>query len=203
MSLLTDARQLANYITLLDDFSIDTTRVVGYQHMGAMLADAVLQAGLNYRTVVQPRVRRILMAYPEARTVSGLCSLISSHGASAILDWRNWEKPRRFEELTTYLHKARVDTEDDLKGWLLLPKNCYDIQSIKGIGPKTVDYLKNLTGFSTIAVDRHVRRFVTLAGIRRNEYEEIRKVVSYAADLLSVSRCNLDHAIWSYLSGSE
>ena len=42
----------------------------GYCHMGATLTDTVLQAGLNYRSVVLPRVSRILDLYPNAKTTT-------------------------------------------------------------------------------------------------------------------------------------
>lgn len=201
MSLLVDARKLADYIGLLDDFHIDTAPISGYGHMGALLADAVLQAGVNYRTVVQPRVQRILSVYPDAHTISELHFLIRCHGAGTILKWKHHEKPKRYEELTACLLASSVETEDNLREWLLLPASCSSLRSIKGIGPKTVDYIKNLAGHSTVAVDRHIFRFAARAGITRNEYQEIRTVVGYAADLINVPRCSLDRAIWSYLSG--
>jgi hypothetical protein len=201
MSLLVDARKLADYIGLLDDFYIDTAPISGYGHMGALLADAVLQAGLNYRTVVQPRIQRILRDYSDAHTITGLHFLITCYGAGTILNWKHHEKPKRYEELTACLLAASVDTEENLRDWLLLPASCNSLRSIKGIGPKTVDYIKNLAGLSTVAVDRHIFHFAACAGIMRNEYQDIRTVVSYAADLINVPRCSLDRAIWSYLSG--
>ena len=36
--------------------------------MGATLADAVLQRGIDYKAIVEPRVRNLKAAYPEAIT---------------------------------------------------------------------------------------------------------------------------------------
>ena len=37
-----------------------------WNHMGATLADAVLQRGIDYKAVVEPRVKNLKAAYPEA-----------------------------------------------------------------------------------------------------------------------------------------
>jgi len=44
-------------------------------HLGAVLADSILQAGLNYTTVVRPRVLAILQVYPSS------CLLYTSDAA--------------------------------------------------------------------------------------------------------------------------
>jgi hypothetical protein len=46
--------------------------------------------------------------------------------------------------------------------------------SIKGIGPKTVDYFKILVGVSTAAIDRHLLNFLKLAGLTPAGYRETR-----------------------------
>jgi hypothetical protein len=53
---LDNALQLINFISSLPDFSIEVNYSFGYKHMGAVVSDAILQSGLNYRTVVQPRI---------------------------------------------------------------------------------------------------------------------------------------------------
>jgi endonuclease III len=72
---------------------------------------------------------------------------------------------------------------------------------IRGIGLKTGDYMKNLSGIPTVAVDRHIRKFVKEAGVSVKRYEEVRQIVEYAADLLSIERNRLDRAICLYNSG--
>ena len=71
---------------------------------------------------------------------------------------------------------------------------------MKGIGPKTVDYLACLVGADCIAVDRHIRGFAEAAGLENNGYEYLRQVFSFAADLLDVSRREFDARIWHYQS---
>src|ERR1051325_10185241 len=200
MDILADARRLADFIASLDGFMISPRKVQAYGHMGATITDSILQAGVNYRTVVEPRVRRVLQTYPEAKTSGAFLSVIERHGAGGVLNWRHPEKPRRVHELTSFFVAMNVETEEALRNWLLAAGRCEELLKLKGIGPKTVDYSKIFVGISAVAVDRHVRRFIQSAGVRRTAYDEIQMVVAFAADLLKVPRCSLDHAIWSYSS---
>ena len=203
MDFLSLGQQLADYMLALDGFRVAPEPTGTYEHMGAVVTDAILQAGLNYRTVVTPRVNRVLREYPDARTTSRFLTVLDQNGASIVLNWRHPEKPRRLYALTIFLAASGVETEGDLQAWLLIPENCDALLEIKGIGLKTVDYLKNLVNVPTVAVDRHIRRFIERAGIQCNQYDEIRSIVVCAADLLEVPCSNLDHAIWSYSTNSR
>jgi hypothetical protein len=200
MDILADARQLADYIISLRDFTISPYQMQSYGHMGATVTDSILQAGVNYRTVVEPRVKQVMQRYPEAKTSRGFLTVIERYGADCVLNWKHPEKPRRVYELTAFFVAINLETEQCLKSWLLHPNNCEKLLMLKGIGPKTIDYMKRFVGISTIAVDRHVRRFLNSAGVQRATYHEIQVVVAFAADLLRISRSSLDHAIWSYSS---
>ena len=63
-----EAKQLVEYINSLEDFEL--LKALTYEHMGALLTDAVLQAGINFNTVVRPKVKRLLDTYPESDTTS-------------------------------------------------------------------------------------------------------------------------------------
>src|SRR3954469_13534555 len=56
-----------------------------YDHMGAKLADAVLQSGVRYEAFVRPRVDRIASDYPLARTTSGFLELLRAEGPERVL----------------------------------------------------------------------------------------------------------------------
>jgi len=200
MNITYSAHILANYISSLDDFNIPHNHVYRYNHMGAVLTDTVLQAGLNYRTVVEPRVICVIKNYPEANITSSFLSSLYRDGANKILNWHHPEKPRRLLELTEFFCETSNETEDDLQKWLIEPINCDLLLRIRGIGPKTVDYLKNLVSLSSVAVDRHIRKFVKNAGVSSTSYEEIRFTVVQAANVLNLSPSILDHAIWIYMS---
>jgi endonuclease III len=75
-----------------------------------------------------------------------------------------------------------------------------DIRQVRGVGPKTVDYMACLVGVDCIAVDRHIRGFAELAGLEDDSYDYLREVFGFAADLLSISRREFDASIWRYQS---
>jgi hypothetical protein len=198
-----NARVLARFITKLGGFPYERRNVACYAHMGATICDAILQAGLNYRTVVAPRVRAILRRWPSANTTSSFRRLLQRYEIARVIDWRDVEKPRRIVELTEFCYEQSLETETCLQIWLVDDNNAHSLLNVRGVGPKTVDYLKTLVGLPAVAVDRHLRAFVSWAGLDLGDYEEISTVVGLTADLLGVHRGSLDHAIWSYVSNSR
>lgn len=169
-------------------------------HVGAILADAALQAGLNYRAVVKIRVDRIVHEFPEAATLSGMFHAISSIGVAEFLRWNHHTKVSRFVCLAELLRSENVDDFHQLRAWLQNPTCREKLRMIHGVGPKTVDYLCGLVGLDFIAVDRHIRTFASDAGVTEEDYDFLRTVISYAADLLGVSRRQFDASIWTYVS---
>ncbi len=192
--------QLVNYIKSLDDFEIFTPEGPVYDHMGAILTDAVLQAGMNYKNVVYPRVMKVIEDYPDAITTSSFVEILNSIGTKTVINWKAGNKPLMLDSITRHLLVLKVETVDELRAYLLQPETAEALQEIKGIGPKTVDYLKMLVGIPAIAVDRHIYRFVKKAGIICNGYAETQKVVEAAAMELGLSLSSLDHSIWQYMS---
>ena len=169
-------------------------------HVGAILADAALQAGLNYRTVVKIRIDRIVQDFPEAATLSGMFKAIASIGVVEFLRWHHYTKVSRFVCLAELLRNQSIDDFHELRTWLQNPACREKLRAIHGVGPKTVDYLCGLVGLDFIAVDRHIRAFASDAGVKAGDYEFLQIVVSYAADLLGVSRRHFDASIWTYVS---
>jgi hypothetical protein len=192
------AQRLAAYVQSLGikcDLEVRT-----YGHIGATLADAVLQAGLNYSTVVAPRIKRILSCFPEAKRTTGTLQLVNCIGVHEFLTWSNPAKPDRFMRLLRLFKDEEIETEEDVRAWLVHDDNCSTVAGLHGIGPKTIDYLQILVGQDGVAVDRHVRKFVTAAGITLGSYDDIRVVVCDAAKILTVASSSLDAAIWGYMS---
>jgi endonuclease III len=93
-----------------------------------------------------------------------------------------------------------LETESDLSKWLCSPGASGELLAIKGIGPKTLDYLKILVGLPTIAVDRHVRSLCQSLGFEFKEYSEFKSVLCIAAEILAIAPQVLDGIIWEYLS---
>lgn len=197
------ARKLVRFIEGLDDFEV--YRVAGpvCSHMGAILTDVVLQPGMNYQTVVAPRVQRILKEYEASPTVSEFARIVRKHGAASVLRWRHHEKPARLEALTTFLAHSGLETQAEIRGWLLQRPNRTRLMTVRGMGRKSIDYMCGLVGCDTVAVDRHIINFLSDAGIRTKDYEFVWETVSYAADLLGIERRSLDHSIWRRMSGQR
>ncbi|WP_423369467.1 hypothetical protein [Burkholderia sp. LMG 32019] len=166
------------------------------EHLGAVLADSVLQAGLNYTTVVRPRVLSILRAHPNRLTITSLVALIQDGQTGALLNWRHHEKVTRFEALVIFLKEWGIEDVKDLRAGLASEEFCDAIQTVNGIGPKTVDYMACLVGIDSIAVDRHVRKFAKTVGVQNDDYHFLRKSFCCAADLLSLSRREFDAWLW-------
>ena len=171
-----------------------------YHHMGAVLADSVLQAGLNYAKVVKPRIASILRTFPHATNINILIEVIEQEGSPKFLQWEHREKVSRFDNLIAYMAEAEIQSTCDLGNALRDESFRADIRRVRGIGPKTVDYMACLVGVDCIAVDRHIRGFAEVAGLEDDSYDYLREVFSFAADLLAISRREFDASIWRYQS---
>jgi hypothetical protein len=176
-----------------------------YDHMGATITDAVLQAGLRYETVVWPRVQHV-MTIPEAATTSGFLAVLRERGGEEVVRWTDPVKLGRMEAVAELFAAASVETEADLHFWLCedddeCGANVAKLAAVHGIGPKTIDYFKILCGEQdTAAIDMHLTRFLEQAGVRVTSYEQARAVIGAAAAELDVSAARLDHSIWTYMS---
>ena len=196
VQMLVAARLVANYAKALGaDIERHEIRPA-YDHMGALLADSILQAGLNYNSVVRPRIVSILARYPDQSRTSLLLDLVRCGKTATFLNWTHTEKVSRFDTLVIFLNNASVEHVDDLKHNLLDRDFVISLRDIRGIGPKTIDYMGCLVGIDSIAVDRHVRTFAKRVGVMEEDYDFLKSVFCYAADLLSVSRREFDAWVW-------
>ena len=210
---LLQTQVLANYVDRLihqRKFRIVDTIDGNYNHMGAIVADAVLQANLRYETHVRPRIHRILKNYPEARTTSAVLAMLETVPARAFLDWNEKSPARRanrFMKILALFKGEAIETEDDLNRRLSDSQSGEFIEKLRqidGIGPKTVDYFKILVGISTSAIDRHLLTFISDAGIsvskQPDEYVNASRLINATADLLQIDRAIFDHSIWRHMS---
>ena len=196
-----NALRLKEYIDSIDNFRFIEPEVCPYRdHIGALFTDAILQAGVNYRSVVRPRVERVLLNFPEAKTVSSFSQVLDLYGVNDVLSWNNAAKIQRMGDLVSFCKFHSIETTSDLVRFLNGDFGEEQLKTINGIGNKTCDYLKRLLGFDTVAVDRHIRDFLVDADIMVNDYFEIKEVVEFTADIMDVNRRALDYSIWSYMS---
>jgi hypothetical protein len=205
MEILRQARILADYVAghwPLPTHMLHTVRPVS-DNIGAVLVDTVFQAGLNYRSVVLPRVRAIEARFPDLRTLVQLERSLDSLEFMNVLRWNHPEKPRRLRRVVRFLRGQCLNTLEDIRCWIRRPSSCAAILKVKGVGPKTVDYLKKLLGIQVVAVDRHAFRLLRSLGINTRTYFEAKRVMEFAADLLNISRWAFDKLIWETLSVSR
>jgi hypothetical protein len=196
-----NALRLKEYICGIEGFRFIDPEVCPYKdHIGALFTDSILQAGVNYRSVVRPRVEIVLKRFPRANTVSSFSEVLNHYGIKEVLLWNNDEKIHRMEDLISFCTIHAIETARDLTLFLNDDSGIEKFKEIKGIGNKTCDYLKRLLGFDIVAVDRHVRNFLEAADILYENYYDIKEVVEYAADIMEKSRRTLDYSIWTYMS---
>lgn len=193
------ANKLVEFIRGLSDFSIVTEIDGNYQRLGATIADVVLQANMPYETHVRPRIKQIRRMFPAAATMSGLKKVLTERTTSGFLDWRGKDRVTRFDDIVSLFSSESIETEDHLKQWLMNERNLMKLAMIKGIGPKTLDYFKILTGIQTCAIDRRLLDFLKQAGIDAPSYDEAKEIINLAADIMSVQRAYFDHSIWEYI----
>lgn len=197
---LKQARRVADHAGRLGAHDRPDAKRIVSGHIGAVLADAVLQAGVSYRNVVQARVERIEACFPEAATLAGVMALVDGDAVEDFLRWSHRTKIDRFTSLTRLLAAEGVETTDELRAWLCRNDARARLLALPGIGPKTCDYLCFLVGIDCVAIDRHVKAFASEAGVPIEDYDGLKSVVSYAADLLGIARSDFDAWIWHTVS---
>ena len=88
-------KSVQNVINLIDKIPhnyAEITQRTPYYNMAATLTDAVLQAGMNYKSVVYPRVYNILNKYSEYRTTCDFIILFQTIPIEEIIQWKNKRK---------------------------------------------------------------------------------------------------------------
>lgn len=195
-----NAEKLVKYVNTIPDFIIYEKIDGNYNHIGATVADAILQANNNYTSNVKPRIKRILDTYPKAKTTSSLFFLLEKINTVEFLNWNGEDRAKRFLNVLSLLSLEKINTEIELKNWLSDDNNLPKLRAIKGIGPKTIDYFKILVGISTSAIDRHLLNFLKMAGLTPSNYYEAQIIINSAADILSVKHSYFDHSIWQFMS---
>src|SRR6266852_7335495 len=112
---LSFARRVADHANRLGVHRLPVTPRAASDHLGAVLADAILQPGVNYQTVVRMRITRIESQFPETATLSGLIALIEREGAGDFLLWKHPTKVTRFVSLAKFLAMQDIETTVELR----------------------------------------------------------------------------------------
>src|SRR5438128_12600573 len=90
------AEKLAQYVRSLPDFKFYDSIGGNYNHIGATVADAILQARNDYEKKVKPRIERILAQHPDARSTSSVRHFLKSIPATEFLNWNEKNHSERF-----------------------------------------------------------------------------------------------------------
>ncbi|TCJ95722.1 hypothetical protein [Nocardia alba] len=180
-----------------------------WDHLGGVIVDASLQPRTKYKAVVLPRVRKVISEWPDAVVLSGFRRRLESDDLAEFLGWRRTSRKLAvITGLTAALHAFEIETVHELAA-------CYDsgdreqqmrhaLRQVKGVGPKTVDYIAILTGSTGhVAVDMHVAGFVRDAGVHCRDYRVINALITQASVELGCSAGALDAAIWNYMSDPD
>jgi len=187
------ARKLAEYLRGLPDFLI--VRCKDRDHMGAIIVDAMLQAGANFDGV-RERVNEMLK-YPNARTTSGFLQLLAEIPVHSLLNWEG-QKPRWVLRMACFFKKESIETRSNLREWLEASGDAYKLFLLPGVKDKTFDYLKKLAGIPNTAMDRHWHVCFEHAGIPFESYSQAKEIADLAADEMGVDRSALDSSVWRY-----
>jgi len=137
--------------------------------------------------------------FPDAKTLSGLKKILMERTVNDFLDWQGMDRANRFQNIVDLFGSEAIETEDNLRDWLMDDKNLLKLRKIHGIGPKTIDYFKILTGIQTCAIDRRLFDFLERAGIEITSYDEAKEIINLAADKMGIQRASFDHSIWKYI----
>lgn len=177
-----------------------TTCCARYDHIGALFADTALQAGVNYANVVKPRVDALLAHYPKAMTISKITSVLDEISSRELLNWTHHEKPRRFIELLRVSSEGGVETVSDLSEWITLETSRARLRRIKGIGPKSVDYIRMLVGQPVVPMDRHLFKIVAMAGVGTSDYSSAQTAFVEGAIRAGLSVSFAERSVWRLMS---
>lgn len=197
----TNVDKIRDFIKKHNDFEIVAMNIEYIDHVGAIITDAIFQAGLDYDKVVLPRVRNIFSNYPKYDTVSLFLELIKSKSPEYIFQNKNKSKSKTAIELLELFKLNNLETTDQIKTWIKKDENIQSLKAIKGIGLKTIDYLMLLLhAKQTVAIDRHLIHFLELVGIEVNGYDDAKRIIIDAAKCLNINESDFDYSIWRYMS---
>lgn len=200
---MNDAEKLIKYFDENNiDFIYQNVSPI-YNHVGAIIVDSVLQAGLNYRTVVYPRVHKVIEKYATFSDVHGFIELINIFGLNRLINFNNKRKNLLIIEILNLMDDEGVVSFSDFQEWLTKEVNLIKLRELKGIGNKTIDYMKKLSGIDSIPMDRHLLNFLSKANINDLDYYKSQNIYTSAAKRLGVNLVTIDATVWNFMANRK
>lgn len=199
---MTVEKDAAQLLAHLDSIGVSGSEQVsrGWGHMGAALVEAALQRQRDYKSVVQPAARAVKEAWPDAETTSGLRKRLREHDLGEVIKYRSPSRTLQVGQMAAVLELHQVETIDDFRATLSDPQRGpvlrKDLDRVKYVGSKTLDYLEILVGISAVAIDRRLTRITRAAGIERTDYGHLAAVIRAAAADRGWRPGDLDAALW-------
>lgn len=168
-----------------------------FKHLGVLLADVSLQAGLSYESVVVPRLKRILRDYPDSGCLDTLRTTLEAVGAEDYLNMRNRRKAGVLNALVVLLSARNIRCVGDLASSYNDSTFHDELSAIPGIGPKSKDYLFLLAGCATAPIDRHMLRVLSSADVCTKDYAYASRLLREAMLLLHEDPRRFEYEVWS------
>ena len=182
------------------DLAKDAT--VRLSHMGRLIADSVLQRRQKYTATVQPRVERFERERPEAATTAGFLEFARDGDLSQALNWRGTGRLALMTEIAQALDDLGIESVEGLRDAfasdVTSDATSARLRGIKGVGRKTVNYLKILAGLDFCAIDTRIKNFAAGAGIEDLCASHLEDVIADAAAARNTTVRSIDAAVWAY-----
>jgi hypothetical protein len=192
------AERIADYLRSLEGFTF-VTPAPPRGHMGATIIDCLLQRGVNYDSVVLPRVEGLAADHPEAATTSGFSDLMGRIDLATLIDFRGEYALGPVRELTALLVANGIESEEELRLWLEDADNRVALSRLSGIGLKTGEFIRLRCGApDAIAIDRWILRLFESAHVDTRGYWQQHAVLTETAELLGVTPAVLEESVWSF-----
>lgn len=173
----------------------------GWPHIGGVIVDAVLQPQRSYENLVRPRVRHVIDTYPEAATTSGFLNLLQKEDPKDVMRYQSENRARIALNLATTFQQQNLNTVEEIRTRFQTPDEksalLKNLQHIRGVGPKTANYVGILVGDpESFAIDARIRKILRAAGIPRLSYNKTEKVIRDTAAQLGWHAGALDATLW-------
>jgi hypothetical protein len=113
----------------------------GWTHMGAVICDVSFQPRCNYERTLRPRLLHLQLSWADARTVRGFQRRLVTEDLAVAMKFNHVQKVATAHAITDLLAAHGVDTREDLHTWLDHQANRAALRTVKGVGPKSIDYI--------------------------------------------------------------
>jgi hypothetical protein len=172
-----------------------------YNHITALIADASLQAAVHYDRIVAPRIKSILERYPWCTQTQDLEMVLQTVSVEELLNWRGADKIQRFNGIFHLVRARGITDVQQLSLWVDSCDARTALLGVKGVGQKTFDYVRLLCGHAAFPIDRHILRFLRIAGIdaHRCGYERAQQLLTDSCKSLELEPSFVEKGLWNLM----